>query len=378
MGSGMLSRKKIGMPFLGDYKTWAGGVIYTINILSALKTLPDTQKPIIYVYHLPHSPTEDLKAIEYPYIKFFCFDKQPNIILKLINYVSIKFFSKSILFNAIPDVCYPAWRLLPVGQKSINWIPDFQERYLPDLFSKDEINIRKKSQLNLSKTTDIVVFSSKDAQNDFKKFYPNYKNQLKLLSFASTLPDFEQLNIVELKEKYNLKKIYFFSPNQFWQHKNHLVILKAIAYLKPKNLDFQVVFSGSENDYRNKNYIKEIKDFVTDNKIEQWVCFLGFIDRKEQLQLMNNAIAIIQPSLFEGWSTVVEDAKAMSQFIILSNLKVHQEQITQNCIFFDPNDALYLADIIEKSVQHPLNRLNIDYQKNIAQFAETFLNVVSY
>ncbi len=45
--------------------------------------------------------------------------------------------------------------------------------------------------------------------------------------------------------------------------------------------------------------------------------FLGFIDRGEQLQLMKNSIAIVQPSLFEGWSTVVEDTKAMQSCNII-------------------------------------------------------------
>ena len=58
--------------------------------------------------------------------------------------------------------------------------------------------------------------------------------------------------------------------------------------------------------------------------------FLGFIPREEQLMIMKGARAIIQPSFFEGWSTVVEDAKAVNSFIVLSNLEVHKEQIQRN------------------------------------------------
>jgi glycosyltransferase involved in cell wall biosynthesis len=374
----MLKRKKIGLPFLGNYKTWAGGVIYTINIISALRTLPDDEKPELFIYHFPDSPIKDLKEIDYPYIKFCSLEKEASLPIKVLNYISVKLFSKSFLFKEIPEVCYPAWRMLPVGKKPIYWIPDFQEHYLPQMFSQKEILERKKMQLNISNTKSIVVFSSEDAKNDFEQFYPKNKNELKLLRFASTLPSFNHININSLKEKYNLKNIYFFSPNQFWQHKNHIVVLKAIAFLKPKNLNFQVVFSGSENDHRNKTYFQELKNFIKDNAIESWIKFIGFIDRKDQLQLMNNAQAIIQPSLFEGWSTVVEDTKAMSQFILISNLKVHREQLNTNCLFFEPDDFTYLALLIEKSLLQKPSRLNIDYQQSITHFAKNFLKIVSH
>jgi glycosyltransferase involved in cell wall biosynthesis len=374
----MLKRKKIGLPFLGSYKTWTGGVIYTINIISALKILPDAEKPELLIYHPADAPIQDIKEIDYPYIKFLSSENKAPFFVKAFDYIAIKFFSKSLLFEEIPEVCYPTWRKLPVGKKNIHWIPDFQEHYLPQMFSEKNILEKKQTNLSISKTKSIIVFSSADAKSDFEQFFPQYKSELKLLPFASTLPAFKHLDINALKEKYHLKKLYFFSPNQFWQHKNHIVILKAIAFLKPKNLNFQVVFSGSENDHRNKTYFEELKTFIKASEIESWVKFIGFIDRKEQLQLMNHAQAIIQPSLFEGWSTVVEDTKAMSQFILVSNLKVHREQLSQNALFFEPDDFTFLAALIEKNILQQPVREPIDYNQNIAQFARTFLKIVSY
>lgn len=42
--------------------------------------------------------------------------------------------------------------------------------------------------------------------------------------------------------------------------------------------------------------------------------------------LMKHAIAIINPSLFEGGSTTVEEAKSLLKVIILSGIPVHREQ----------------------------------------------------
>ncbi len=66
---------------------------------------------------------------------------------------------------------------------------------------------------------------------------------------------------------------------------------------------------------------------------------------------MNNSIAIIQPSLFEGWSTVVEDAKALNKlYYSYLDLEVHREQINNNAYFFNPHEEILLAKALEKYV----------------------------
>ena len=90
---------------------------------------------------------------------------------------------------------------------------------------------------------------------------------------------------------------------------------------------------------------------------------------------MKKAEGIIQPSLFEGWSTVVEDAKAMNQTVVASNLNVHIEQLDCNAIFFDPNNVKSLA---EKLLNY--SKLTVDFQYNEAykiKFAKEFMNLIN-
>jgi hypothetical protein len=55
---------------------------------------------------------------------------------------------------------------------------------------------------------------------------------------------------------------------------------------------------------------------------------------------------MIQPSLFEGWSTVAEDAKAIGKSILISDFPVHCEQATPDFHFFNRNNAKELADLM--------------------------------
>ena len=56
--------------------------------------------------------------------------------------------------------------------------------------------------------------------------------------------------------------------------------------------------------------------------------------------------ALINPSLFEGWSTIVEEAKSLGKRIILSDINVHKEQNPDGGIYFPVHDAEKLAKIM--------------------------------
>jgi glycosyltransferase involved in cell wall biosynthesis len=370
-----MARKNIGFLFLYSYKEWTGGIIYIMNIISALKTLDDHEKPEITILFTSRSPLDDLKAINYPYITYTPIDDN-SLVKKILNRLSIHLLGKSLYAKRLPEVTYPYHKLYCKGKKPYFWIPDFQEWYLPQMFSEEDVRSRKKTQSDISKTKGVVIFSSEDALKDFQTFYPNYVCDLRLLHFACALPSFEHVKIDSLRKKFDIEGEYFMSPNQFWKHKNHKVILEAINDLKAKNLNFQVVFTGSESDHRNKEYYSELKAFIDDNNLQRWVKFLGFIDRAEQLQLMQCSRAVIQPSFFEGWSTVVEDSKALNKYILLSDIGVHREQIKENCIFFDPKSAHDLSEKIEQTLTINPPIYNIDYQQYIKTFARNIMTTL--
>ena len=76
--------------------------------------------------------------------------------------------------------------------------------------------------------------------------------------------------------------------------------------------------------------------------------YLGTLPYLDVMSLIYHAKAIINPSLFEGWSSTVEQAKAYNKKIILSNINVHIEQKPENAIFFDPKNSKDLSKILMK------------------------------
>jgi len=92
---------------------------------------------------------------------------------------------------------------------------------------------------------------------------------------------------------------------------------------------------------------------------------------------MKGATALLQPSLYEGWSTLVEEAKALNKFIILSDLPVHKEQIAGNVAFFDPFNATELAEKIIAQIKHPASVVITDYKENIRKYGREILSALT-
>ena len=158
----------------------------------------------------------------------------------------------------------------------------------------------------MAKKNNPLILSSYAAEKDFKRFYKEKRKNLFVVHFASAISDelerVKNSDETKIMEKYGVKKNdYFIVCNQFWQHKNHEIVLKALKLLKSEyGFSINIAFTGELNDRRCPDYIFRIKELMSDCSIKDNIFLLGFIERMEQLVLIKNAKAVIQPSLFEG------------------------------------------------------------------------------
>ncbi len=195
--------------------------------------------------------------------------------------------------------------------------------------------------------------SSKSAELDFQQFFPEVTHKSKVLSFKTSPPSaWYELYPQQIQHNYSLPERFFLLSNQFWQHKNYLVVFKALKLLQEKSIYPIVVCTGHIYDYRRPDYSDTILQTIHRLDIAPQIYLLGLIPRLDQVQLMRRSIAVIQPSLFEGWSTVIEDARCLGKSMIISDLPVNFEQNPPNSIFFDRNSPESLAPLLEDWWEH--------------------------
>jgi len=230
------------------------------------------------------------------------------------------------------------------------WIPDFQHKLLPQLFSAKEIAHRDRGISELARDAKTLVFSSEAAARDFRSYCPNSQARVELLRFCTAPnPEWFAGDPQAVQAKYHLPDRFFLISNQLWQHKNHLLVFEALTLLAARGLRPQVVCTGQPADFRDKNFLNVVLQRLHESGVAPQVALLGLIPRAEQIQLMRRCVAVIQPSLCEGWSTVVEDARLLGKTVVLSDLDVHREQNPPGARFFERTSSASLARVIEET-----------------------------
>ena len=149
---------------------------------------------------------------------------------------------------------------------------------------------------------------------------------------------------MDIKKKYDLKNDYLFYPAQFWAHKNHIYILKALKILKSKkNIILNVIFSGS--DRGNLSYIKDMtKKFNLENQVR----FAGFVSSEEVNFLYSQALALVMPTYFGPTNMPPLEAFKFKVPVLYSNIKGLREQVEDAALLLDLNDPNSLVENLEK------------------------------
>lgn len=367
-------KKNILIKALGS-DLWIGGLYYIRNIVYELLS----NDYISTHYHIIIYTEKENEFI------FSDFNGQCSILHYGIYFAKSRILD--ILFTVILnkiEYAFPFDRKLDfIRAKAISWIPDFQHKHFPEYFSKEDCKKKDRMNSKIEKNGGLLVLSSYDALNDYNRYYFKGKTHIEVVHFVSYIePIIKSLNPKierKISDKFELSDMrYICIMNQFWQHKNHLVVLNAIKILikKATYTNIKFVFTGKLDDYRNQEYISQVKKLFEDDEIEKHTVLLGFIDRMEQISIMKNAEFIIQPSLFEGWGTVVEDAKVLDKTILLSDIPVHREQMNEKCILFDPHNPEELAALIQQEC-HKEHHDNIekgiaDMKKRALEYSKGF------
>ena len=374
---------RIGLIFIYNEK-WMGGTYYVLNLVHILNLLNDIEKPRLVIF----SNLNDYEVLKnetsYPFLEFEELSENPKSkLLIFLNKITSKLFKNKIIkrrYIKVIDTIFPFQNNNYINSinvdKRIYWIPDFQEKHYPEYYSLEHLENEKVKNGWILENSKKLLLSSYVAKKDLVEFYPNYKTKPFVVHFAVKIPELSKLDLNDVLNKFSLPKLYYFSPNQFWKHKNHIVVIRAVEILVKQEVDITVVFSGKELDPRFPDYTVGLKEYVSTNNLQNNIKFLGFLERQEQLKLMENAVAIIQPSLFEGWSTVIEEAMAMNKCVLASNLNVNIEQLGDNGFYFDPLSPENLAEVLSK-IDLTKPKIEYDYVSKQKQFAMDFINCVN-
>jgi glycosyltransferase involved in cell wall biosynthesis len=337
---------------------YSGGLNYIANLLYALSVV-NREDVEPYVFFATDVPVEVIRRFE----RYATVVRTPILQRKtlpwLVHKLTYKVFGSMAWVNALfkrhrIDILSHAWTpyLGHRPLKVISWIPDFQYLHLPAMFPG--LDVEKASRINRQIAThaDAVVVSSAHALGDLLSLLPRATlppvEVLRFVSQPFIAPDKGLPSLEELEVKYGFTGKFFLLPNQFWAHKNHEVVLRALALAKDSGLSMTVLMTGNTTDYRlaGSPYVDGLCGSIKDLGIDAEARILGLIDYNDLLALMRHCVGFINPSRFEGWSSSVEEAKSVGKPILMSNIPVHVEQAPPHSAYFECDDETSLNQLM--------------------------------
>ena len=349
---------------------WAAGGTYTRMTVESLVAAGCGGACELYFFSHPENgwnlPVQSVKRVELTTVDYLPAERSVRKWFRLAEKSSsfrgesylrgvLRIADNSSVFSAaqelgidvlLPLLDVPRWDIKP---KTLGWIPDFQHVHLPNFFSRAEVQSRNNGMRRLAEKATLVLLSSQAARADFIDFAPAHAHKARVVSFPSLLASAPLSASPESTlAKFKLPAKFALVANQFWAHKNHAAVITALKRLREKDMKIPVVMTGLPSDQRdpsNTNF-SSLLQAIASADLHQQIAILGHVPYSDLINLMRTAAVVIQPSRFEGWSTVVEDAKALGRPLICSDIPVHREQAPDSLGFFPCDDREVLADIL--------------------------------
>jgi len=230
----------------------------------------------------------------------------------------------------------------------VSYLYDCQHKHFPNNFSPTEIATRDRYFSTLIEYSPAIIVNSRDVKKDLLNFFCADPTKIFSLPFAPHLSSVSLRSDTASLVQYLLPRKYFLVSNQFWIHKSQETTIKALRLLIDEGLtDLHIVFTGEMSEPRFPNYISSFFDLVHQLKLKSNTSFLGLVPKGHQLEIMKGAVAVLQPTLFEGGpgGGSIFDAEALGVRSIVSDIPINLElPISKRLVIFKAGDASSLAN----------------------------------
>jgi glycosyltransferase involved in cell wall biosynthesis len=155
---------------------------------------------------------------------------------------------------------------------------------------------------------------------------------------------------------------YFLYVGNAFSHKNLDRLLEAFRDL---NSDANLVLVGKE-DY----FYKRLKAKTQSLKLSDKIIFLHNVNDEELSYLYKNALALVMPSLMEGFGLPALEALANKCLVLSSDIPSSREVLGDSAIYFDPNNVKDIASKLSEVFGSDVNKYNNKKEKGLKRSAD--------
>lgn len=356
---------------------------YALSIAEGLiNYCPDFNYTLLYF--ADESPKEFLKVNSLADVNFISLDASPNNTIGKIKFFlncilgkpifTINKINKERLKKANIDLMVIPFQLLFGFENDIPYIvsiPDVMWNYYPDF---PEYKLIKRLKLNFvvhycTKYSLLNIVDARSGLEDLKKFYKVPESKIKSIAYnpPGYVYEYNSMSserVENLLSKYHLPEKFIYYPAQFWFHKNHLRLIKALKILKEeKNTKVNLVLAGNPG-ANNENYNK-VMELVKEAGMQDQIFQLGYVSDEEVVALYKKSYALVFPTLIGPTSIPPLEAIVLGTPVLCSNLFSMPDQVKDAGLLFDPFNEKDMAEKIYQLWQ------NFDLREKLVENGKT-------
>lgn len=287
-----------------------------------------------------------------------------NILLRIKAYGLLNFLSKLSQKNLLQRIQAEKIDLMVftlsdklaflLGIPAISPLHDFEHRKyrfdkrFPEVSTPKTWQNREYIFSQIAKKSAKILVDSEIGKEDLLHFYKINPEKIAVLPFLP--PDYLTKNINEqeisdFKNKRNLPEKFIFYPAQFWPHKNHRNLIKALAILKKQGVVIPLALTGAKKEMWGE--FAKIENLISKNNLEKQIIYLGYVDNKEMSILFKSAIAMAMPTFFGPTNIPILEAWKMECPVLYSNIRGCRQQAGNAALLFNPENPEEMAEKIK-------------------------------
>lgn len=223
----------------------------------------------------------------------------------------------------------------PLPVPTVLTFHDMQERFFPEFFSAAQLEERFYHYDGSLHMADAVIAVSEFTRRSCIDIAGiRGRKVVSVYHSPDELPD-EQLPADWISDDWEK---FVFYPANFWDHKNHARLLRALAQLREQGKVVRCVFTGSllgrEQAWQTLVAVAGVTDLVR---------HLGRRPRAELSWLYRHARGLVFPSLFEGFGIPVIEAMHSGCSVACAGTTALPEIAQDAALYFDPIDVSDIA-----------------------------------
>ena len=248
------------------------------------------------------------------------------------------------IWKTRPDVTFVPAHTLPFifPGKSVVTIHDLGYKYFPEAHpTRQRLYLDMTTRYSQARASTILADSQATA-NDLNTFYGTSPSKIQVIYpgiDAQPLLDTMQ-NVEIIRAKYDLPERYFLFIGTLQPRKNIQRIVQAFAQWQHQydNQDTAFVLAGGQGWLFDGAWVADIKN----------IKLTGYIDEADKSTLLQGAIALVFPTLYEGFGFPVIEAMHCGTPVIASTTSSLPELVGDAGLLVNPEDVSAITDAMQR------------------------------